>query len=75
MVLFQHYGFSKYFHLWRTYRRIPYYSSSHLDQLQSRQNSTLGTGEVKCLVGLAALLVGILGGSVLQVDLDGVKKI
>ena len=40
----------------------------------SHHNYTLMLGKVRCLVYLAALLIGCLGGTVLKVDLAGVVK-
>ena len=56
----------------RTYRCIKNFTSFRPDQIRSRHKSTLVIGKVVCLVCWVELLVGFLGGSVLEVDLDGV---
>ena len=71
MVLFNESGYSRYFHLWITHRCILSCTIFCSDQMQSHQKSAIFMGKVGCLVNLAALLVGFLGGSVPKVDLAG----
>ena len=44
------------------------------DKIKYHLNSTIFMGRVGCIVNMAALLVGFLGGLVIKVDLDGVVK-
>ena len=74
ILIFHQYGSSTYFHPWRNYRCIPYLSNFRSDQILYHQNSTRVMGEVGFIVGLEALLVVCLWGSVPKIDLDGVTK-
>ena len=74
MVLFHESWSSRSCHLWRTYWCIPSCTIFCSDKIQYYQNSTLVMGKVGSLVNLTALLVGCLGGSVLNVDIDEAAK-
>ena len=73
MLIFCQSGSSTYFHPWRTYRLIQSFTSFCLNQIQYHHNSTLVMGEVGCLVGWTALLVGYLRGSVVC-GLTGIRN-
>ena len=53
---------------------MKYFTIFRLDKIQYHHNSTLVMGKVECILGLAELLLGFLGGSVLTVDMDGVAN-
>ena len=45
-----------------------------MDQIRYHHNSTLVVVKVGCLVGVVALLVCFLGGSVMKIDMDEIVK-
>ena len=75
MVLFYDSGSSRSCHLWINYRCITYFTRFCSYQIQSHKYSTLVMGNFWCLVNMAALLVGCLGGSVPKFNLSGVVNI
>ena len=50
------------------------YTIFYSDKIEFHQNSTFVIREVGCLVNMAALVLGFLGGSVQKVDLAVVVK-
>ena len=71
MVIFNKSVYSRSCNPRRTYRCITYYTRLLSDKIKPNQNYTLVMGKVGCLVNMATIIVGLLGGSFMKVDIAG----